>query len=88
MKLTEKIIKNADSQGENCWFNRGTKIFFIVHPSSKDGDSVVFGQRKKNYFKDFFNSDFLAFVANKIDADFIQKYYRSIFSIICCNNTE
>ena len=34
----------------------------------------------------FLNLDFLAFVADKIDADLVQKYYRSIFSIICCKN--
>ena len=31
---------------------------------------------KKNYFNKFFNSGFLAFVANKIDADLFYKYSR------------
>ena len=44
------------------------------------------GNRKKITSMNFFTSDFLAFVADKIDADLIQKYYRSIFSIICCKN--
>ena len=44
------------------------------------------GNGKKITSMIFFNSDFLAFVADKIDADLIQKYYRSIFSIICCKN--
>ena len=44
------------------------------------------GNRKKITSMNFFNSDFFAFVADKIDADLIQKYYRSIFSIICCKN--
>ena len=57
----------------------------VSAPAPKMAPVSFSGNGKKITSMIFFNSDFLAFVANKIDADFIQKYYRSIFSIICCN---